>query len=58
MSTTVDMRLDEDNMGTVLNLINNKHNSGAHIEGPKSRKLIGPDNNPYSPMGWADLEVL
>lgn len=57
-STTVDMRLDEDNMGTVLNLVNSKHNSGAPIEGPKSRKLVGPDNNPHSPMGWARLEVL
>ena len=58
LSTTVDMRLDDDNMGTVLNLINNNHNSGAPIEGPKSRKLAGPDNNPHSPMGWANLEML
>jgi len=58
LSTTVDMRLDDDNMGTVLNLINNNHNSGAPIDGPKSRKLVGPENNPHSPMGWARLEVL
>lgn len=58
LSTTVDMRLDDDNMGTVLNLVNSKHNSGAPIDGPKSRKLVGPDNNPHAPMGWARLEVL
>jgi CRISPR-associated protein Csm5 len=58
LSTTVDMRLDEDNMGKVLNLVNSRHNSGAPIDGPKSRKLVGPDNNPNSPMGWARLEVL
>jgi CRISPR-associated protein Csm5 len=58
LSTTVDMRLDDDNMGTVLNMISSRHHDARPIEGPKSRKLVGPDNNPHSPMGWAELEVL
>jgi hypothetical protein len=52
------MRLDEDNMGTVLNLISSRHHDAKPIEGPKSRKLVGPENNPHAPMGWAELEAL
>lgn len=57
LSTTVDVRLEDENMGKVLNIINSRHNSGAPIDGPKSRKLVGPDNSPHSPMGWARVEV-
>jgi CRISPR-associated protein Csm5 len=56
-STTVDMRLDEDNMGKVLNLISSRHHDARPIDGPKSRKLVGPEKTPRSPMGWAKLEV-
>lgn len=58
MSTTVDMRLDEENMGKVLNIISRQHHPGAEPrEGPKSRKLVGTDKAPSWPMGWARLEV-
>ncbi len=56
-STTVDMRLDDDNMGKVLNLISSKHHDARPIDGPKSRKLVGTGNAPRYPMGWARLEV-
>lgn len=56
-STTVDMRLDEENMGRVLNLISSRHHRGGPIEGPKSRKLVESERRPRWPMGWARLEV-
>ncbi len=59
MSTTIDMRLDKENMGKVLNIINDKHHPhGNTIEGPKSRKLVGSGNAPRWPMGWAGLEII
>ncbi len=58
MSTTVDMRLDEENMGKVLNVISYRHHKGDPKEGPKSRKLVGPDKDPRWPMGWAGFEVI
>ncbi len=58
MSTTIDMRLDNENMGKVLNIINDKHHPhGNTIEGPKSRKLVESGGGPRWPMGWARLEV-
>lgn len=57
MSTTVDLRLDERNMGKVLNLIDSrKHPEGKSTEGPKSRKLVGKGRDARRPMGWARLE--
>lgn len=56
-STTVDMRLDDDPMGKVLNLISSTHHDTRPIDGPKSRKLVGTSNTPRYPMGWARLEV-
>ncbi len=59
MSTTVDMRLNEENVGKVLNLISRKHHPHATPkEGPKSRKLVGEGRDPRWPMGWASLEVM
>lgn len=57
LSTTVDMRLDEENMGRVLNLISSRHHRGGPIEGPKSRKLVESERSLRWPMGWARLEV-
>lgn len=57
MSTTVDMRLDKENMGKVLNVISSSHHKGEPKDGPKSRKLVGRNGVPRWPMGWAGLEV-
>lgn len=56
MSTTVDLRLDERNMGKILNLIDQKHPKNKPIEGPKSRRLVKSGGSPRWPMGWASLE--
>lgn len=59
MSTTVDLRLDEENVGKVLNLISRKHHPHATPrEGPKSRKLVGEGREPRWPMGWGSLEIM
>jgi CRISPR-associated protein Csm5 len=59
MSATVDMRLNEENVGKVLNLISRRHHPHATSqEGPKSRKLVGEGRDPRSPMGWASLKVM
>lgn len=58
MSTTVDMRLDDANVGKVLNIISSRHHPNATPrEGPKSRKLVESGGRPHWPMGWASLEV-
>lgn len=57
LSTTVDMRLDEENMGQVLHLISSRHHSGRPQDGPRSRKLVEAEGGPRWPMGWASLEV-
>lgn len=58
MSTTVDMRLEEENVGKILNIINHQHHPHATPrEGPKSRKLVESGGRPNWPMGWASLEV-
>lgn len=59
MSTTVDMRLDEENMGKILNVISPRHHREVRrMDGPKSRKLVESEGRPKSPMGWANLEVM
>lgn len=58
MSTTVDMRLDEESVGKVLNIISHRHHPQAtQREGPKSRKLVGEGRDPRWPMGWSSLEA-
>lgn len=56
MSTTIDLRLDEENVGKVLKLIDSRNHRGSPKDGPKSRKLVERDGTPRYPMGWARLE--
>ncbi|MDP9439764.1 MAG: type III-A CRISPR-associated RAMP protein Csm5, partial [Actinomycetota bacterium] len=56
-STTVDMRLEPENMGKVLRLMNSQHHRGEPIDGPRSRKLVEANGGASMPMGWAKLEV-
>ncbi len=59
MSTTVDMRLNEENIGKVLNVIIDKpHWEARPMDGPKSRKLVESEGKPRWPMGWSGLEVV
>jgi CRISPR-associated protein Csm5 len=54
--TTVDMHLNAENMGKVLQMISNRHHRGEPRDGPKSRKLVESEGSPRWPMGWARLE--
>ena len=56
MSTTVDLRLDEENLGRVLHMISSRHHTGKPSDGPRSRKLVEEGGAPAWPMGWAYLE--
>lgn len=59
ISTTVDMRLDEENMGKVLNIISPRHHREVRrMDGPKSRKLVESGGRPEWSMGWSGLEVV
>lgn len=59
MSTTVDMRLNEENRAEVLEMISQSHYRNVpSTDGPKSRKLVGSDGVARWPMGWANLEVV
>jgi CRISPR-associated protein Csm5 len=57
LSTTVDMRLDEESMGRVLNIISSRHHSSGPQDGPRSRKLVESEGGPRWPLGWASLEA-
>jgi CRISPR type III-A-associated RAMP protein Csm5 len=57
MGTTVDMHLNPENMGKVLQLIDSRHHRGEPRDGPKSRKIVESEGRPKWPMGWARLEA-